>query len=151
MQKIGLFLGILLTGCIATCQQTGSEAKKTALTFSHDVAPILYEHCVYCHHPGDIAPMSLLTYKEVRPWAAAIRQAVVSRKMPPWLADPAVGHWSNDPRFSEADIRTIRAWVEGPKAGGRSQRHASPAEFSGRLEDRQARCCDLDSGAYLGS
>jgi hypothetical protein len=62
--------------------------------------------------------MSLLTYKDVRPWTAAIREAVVSRKMPPWLADPAIGQWSNDPRLSDAEIRTIRTWVEGPKLEG---------------------------------
>jgi hypothetical protein len=87
-------------------------------TFSHDVAPILYQHCVQCHHPGDIAPMSLLTYKDARPWAAAIREAVVSRKMPPWGADPHVGQWSNDPRLSAAEIETIKSWTEGRKLEG---------------------------------
>ncbi|HCC59327.1 MAG TPA: thiol-disulfide isomerase, partial [Solibacterales bacterium] len=57
-------------------------------TFSHDVAPILYQHCVSCHHATDIAPMSLITYQEVKPWAAAIKEAVILRKMPPWKADP---------------------------------------------------------------
>jgi hypothetical protein len=56
-------------------------------TFSRDVAPILYKHCAQCHHANDIAPMSLLTYKEVRPWAASVREAVVLRRMPPWKAD----------------------------------------------------------------
>jgi hypothetical protein len=88
------------------------------LTFSHDVAPILYQHCVACHHPNDIAPMSLLTYKEARPWAAAIRQAVVSGKMPPWKADPHFGKWSNDPRLSDAEIAVIKRWVDGPKLEG---------------------------------
>ncbi len=87
-------------------------------TFSHDVAPILYQHCVRCHHPGDIAPMSLLTYKDARPWAAAMREAVVSRKMPPWGADPTVGHWSNDPRLSAAEIETIKNWAAGQKLEG---------------------------------
>ena len=95
------------------------------LTFSHDVAPILYQHCVKCHHPGDIAPMSLLTYKDVRPWAAAIREAVVSRKMPPWGADPHIGQWSNDPRLSAAEIETIRNWTDGKKLEG--DPHQAPA------------------------
>ncbi|MBV9269153.1 MAG: cytochrome c [Acidobacteriaceae bacterium] len=106
----------LLAASVALAQ-TGAPDKRP-LTFSHDVAPILYKHCVACHHPGDIAPMSLMTYQDARPWAAAIRQAVVSRKMPPWLADPAVGQWSNDPRLSDAEIQTIRSWVEGPKLEG---------------------------------
>jgi hypothetical protein len=62
--------------------------------------------------------MSLLTYQEVRPWAAAIREAVVARQMPPWRADPQVGHWSNDPRLSEAEIEVIRNWTQGEKLEG---------------------------------
>jgi len=83
------------------------------VTFNKDVAPILYAHCAVCHHPNDIAPMSLLTYGEVRPWAAAIREAVVQRVMPPWHADPHIGEYINDPRLSEQDIATIDAWVKG--------------------------------------
>jgi mono/diheme cytochrome c family protein len=88
------------------------------VTFTHDVAPILYKHCVACHHPNDIAPMSLLTYREARPWAAAIKQAVVTGKMPPWKADPHFGKWSNDSRLNEAEIQTIVAWVNGSKLEG---------------------------------
>ncbi len=54
-----------------------------SVTFNKDVAPILYKNCVACHHANDIAPMSLMTYKEARPWGAAIREAVVRRVMPP--------------------------------------------------------------------
>lgn len=92
----------------------GSAALLAArdVTFRGDVAPILYTHCVSCHHPNDIAPMSLLTYKEARPWAAAIQEAVVSRKMPPWKADPHYGKWANDPSLSQAELDTIRAWVQ---------------------------------------
>jgi hypothetical protein len=79
-------------------------------TFSKDVAPILYAHCSMCHHPDDIAPMSLLTYEEVRPWAVAIREAVLSRKMPPWHADSRFGHFSNDARLSESEIGVLDAW-----------------------------------------
>lgn len=88
-----------------------SQAANTP-TFSKDIAPIFYEHCVGCHRPNDIAPMSLLTYKDARPWAAAVRQAVVLRKMPPWYADPHYGKFANDPRLSEAEIQTITEWVK---------------------------------------
>ncbi len=88
------------------------------VTFTHDIAPILYQHCVGCHHPNDIAPMSLLTYKDARPWAASIREAIVSGKMPPWKADPHFGKWSNDPRLSAAEIATITAWIESGKVEG---------------------------------
>ena len=87
-------------------------------TFSHDVAPILYKHCVGCHHPNDIAPMSLLTYHDARPWAAAIKEAVLTGKMPPWKADPAYGRWSNDARLSEAEKSTLVAWANGQKLEG---------------------------------
>lgn len=117
MRKQQLIFSFLLGASMAIAQTSAPDSNKP-ITFSHDVAPILYKHCVSCHHPGDIAPMSLLTYKEARPWAAAIQEAVVSRKMPPWMADPAVGHWSNDPRLSDAEIQTIRAWVGGSKAEG---------------------------------
>lgn len=90
----------------------------TEVTFSRDVAPILYRHCVSCHHANDIAPMSLMSYKEARPWAAAIKEAVLLRKMPPWKADPHYGQWSNDSSLTAAEIETIRAWVEGGKLEG---------------------------------
>ena len=92
-----------------------------------DVEPILREHCQGCHQPGEVAPMSLRTYDEVRPWARAIRRAVASRAMPPWFADPAIGTFRNDPRLSDAEIETVVSWVEGgaphgpgPEAGAAS-------------------------------
>ncbi len=95
-----------------------AQAAASPPTFSRDIAPILYKHCAGCHHANDIAPMSLLTYQEVRPWAAAIKEAVVTRKMPPWMADPHVGRWSNDSSLTEAEIAAIKAWVEGGKLEG---------------------------------
>ena len=69
---------------IALC---GTLSAATAPTFSKDVAPILQQNCQSCHRPGEPAPFSLMSYKEARPWAAAIKEAVVSRKMPPYCAD----------------------------------------------------------------
>jgi mono/diheme cytochrome c family protein len=108
-------LGLLLLA--AGNLLSGGEVKPQ-VTFNKDVAPILYAHCVVCHRPKDIAPMSLLTYEEARPWAAAIRQAVVQRTMPPWHADPHTGDYINDPRLSDQDIATIVNWVKnGMKEG----------------------------------
>lgn len=87
-------------------------------TYSHDVAPILYKHCAACHHSNDIAPMSLMTYQEVKPWAAAIKEAVLTRNMPPWKADPHVGKWSNDPSLTPGEIAILKAWAEGGKPEG---------------------------------
>jgi mono/diheme cytochrome c family protein len=92
--------------------QAATQPDAEAVTFTKDLAPILYQHCAVCHRPNDIAPMSLLTYKETRPWAAAIRQAVVQRIMPPWHANPDVGEYLNDLRLTDAQITTIVRWVE---------------------------------------
>ena len=105
-QVITVLIGLTAFAMLATT--TGSTS---TVTFSKDVAPILYKSCAECHRPGEIAPMSLLTYKEVRPWAKSIRERVVERSMPPWSADPKYGHWANDPRLSEKEINTIVEWV----------------------------------------
>ena len=93
----------------------GAEAAQTstAPTFSKDVAPVLYQKCVACHRAGEIGPMSLIAYKDVRPWAASIRDKVASRVMPPWHADPHYGSFRNDRSLSTSEIDTIVKWVDG--------------------------------------
>jgi mono/diheme cytochrome c family protein len=91
----------------------GLAKSKASVTFNKDVAPILFKNCVECHRPGEAAPMSLLSYKEARPWARSIREKVVSREMPPWHADPRVGQFSNDISLTQDQIDTITAWVDG--------------------------------------
>jgi hypothetical protein len=76
------------------------------------VAPILYRRCAECHRAGDIAPMSLITYDEVRPWGKSIKKAVAAGDMPPWDASPAVGHFKNDISLPKSEIDTIVAWVD---------------------------------------
>jgi len=88
--------------------------------FNRDVLPILRNHCQACHRPGEIAPMPLITYADIRPWAKAIREAVTLRRMPPWFADPQFGHFSNDPSLSAAEIATIQSWVEAGAPAGSS-------------------------------
>src|SRR5580700_2560246 len=82
----------------------------TTPVFSKDIAPILFNRCVECHRSGEVAPMPLTSYKEVRPWAKAIRDRVVARSMPVWLADPHFGSFRNDPRLSQTEIDTIARW-----------------------------------------
>jgi len=82
------------------------------LEFHKDIEPLLQAHCQTCHRPGEIGPMPLLTYEQARPWAKSIRQAVVTRKMPPWFADNSVQHYSNDSSLSAAEIETIERWVD---------------------------------------
>ncbi len=95
-----------------------ARAADAPVTFTKDVAPILYKSCVECHRPTMFAPMSLLTYDEARPYARSIKQRVVGRIMPPWGADPAHGEFKNDPRLSQAEIDTIAAWVDGGAVKG---------------------------------
>jgi hypothetical protein len=89
-----------------------------APAFYHDVLPILQSRCQQCHRPGEIAPMSFVTYRETRPWARAIRDAVRSRKMPPWFADPCCGKFANDPTLTPAEIETLAAWADSGAAAG---------------------------------
>lgn len=108
------------------------------VTFTGDVATILQENCQNCHRPGAIAPMSLLTYEEVRPWAPMIREKVVAREMPPYAYDTDVGiqELKEDWRLSEDDIKTIVAWVdEGTPMGDPAvlpppRDFADPADFN---------------------
>jgi hypothetical protein len=76
-----------------------------------DAGVILEKHCVPCHHAGGIAPMRLDSYEAARPWAKAIREAVLTRKMPPWLADPAYGKFANDRSLTRLEIDTLAAWA----------------------------------------
>ena len=94
-------------------------------TFNRDVLPILQRNCQVCHRPGEIGPMPLLTYGETRPWAKAIKAAVLKRTMPPWFADPHYGHFLNDRMLKEQEIATIVSWVDAgaPEA-------SSPVEMS---------------------
>jgi hypothetical protein len=90
-------------------------------TFYRDVLPVLQTHCQECHRPAEIAPMPFVTYHETRPWAKAIRDAVRSRKMPPWFADPCCGKFSNDRSLSAAEIETLAAWADSGAAQGNEQ------------------------------
>src|ERR1041385_5708545 len=96
---------------LALCAGLGA-LQAADITFSKDIAPIFYQRCVTCHHPNDIAPMSLLTYRDARPWAKSIREAVATKKMPPWYADSHYGVFQNDPTLSKAEIDKISAWVD---------------------------------------
>src|SRR5499426_933929 len=101
----------------------------TQVTFTKDVAPILRKNCQTCHRPGEIAPMSFLTYQETRPWAKAIKAAVVARQMPPWFADPAYGHFANDKNLSASDVKTLVAWADSGATEGNAKDKPAPVAF----------------------
>ena len=86
-------------------------AAQPRVTFTRDVAPIIFEHCASCHRPGEIAPFSLLSFEEVRPRAAAIARVTGTREMPPWKPEPGYGEFLGARRLTERQIDTIRQWV----------------------------------------
>src|SRR3954467_2796294 len=107
---------VLLLGSVAAIASVHAApaAVATTPTFTKDVAPIVFDKCVSCHRKGEVAPMTLTSYEEVRPWAKVIRNKVMSREMPPWFADPAhTLKTRNDRSLSQAQIETIAAWVDG--------------------------------------
>jgi hypothetical protein len=109
--QFGLYL-LLSTILARGSSEYQGPSLRNVPTFSKDVAPILFKNCTSCHRPGEIAPMSLLTYKDARPWARSIRQEVSLGQMPPWHADPAHGEFANDRRLSDADKEMIARWVD---------------------------------------
>ncbi|MFN0124635.1 MAG: c-type cytochrome [Blastocatellia bacterium] len=126
----------LLTGTflftLSGVRATGSKPSAKTVTYSRDVAPVLFRNCAGCHRPREAAPFSVLTYREVRPWAKSIREKVVKREMPPWSADPHYGEFVNDARLSQADIDLIAAWVDGgAKEGSARDLPPAPAFASG--------------------
>ena len=110
MNRAALTLLLLVPGSLAVAA-TGAAS---APTFNKDVAPILYRHCISCHRDGEVgAKLSLISYESARSKAAAIRDKVRARLMPPWPADPDGSlKFRNDARLSEAEIATLAAWVK---------------------------------------
>ena len=138
----GLVAGLLMFSPPAALAQ--DEA-----TFSRDVAPILQQRCQTCHRTGQMAPMSLVTFDEVRPWARAIRTKVVERSMPPWHIDKTIGiqEFENDISLSDAEIDTINRWVDaGAPRGNPADMPPAvdwPSDEIWRLEERYGRPPDL--------
>src|SRR3981081_3892376 len=121
------FKGALLT--LAVSAVVVAAPSSCSVTYYKDVAPIVQNRCQECHRPGEVAPMSFMTYDEARPWAKAIRQAVITKKMPPWFADPHFGKLSNDRSLSQSAMDTLVAWADsGAKAGDKKDAPA-PREF----------------------
>src|SRR5215470_1691170 len=122
---IPLYVGLCAIALASRAHEPSSGAE---VTYYKDVAPILQKNCIVCHRPNDIAPMSLMTYDEVLPFARMIRENVVQRKMPPWHADPAFGEFGNDARLTDEEIATIDAWVKGGSKRGEpdANPHDSP-------------------------
>jgi mono/diheme cytochrome c family protein len=115
----------------AFAQSSKQGSGQGQVTFAKDVAPIFKEHCVTCHRFGSIAPMSLMTYEEARPWARSIRAKVVDREMPPWHIDRKVGNttFKDDPSLTDSQVKTIARWVDEGAPMGNPADMPAPRKF----------------------
>jgi hypothetical protein len=138
IRGIALTVAVATVGAFGTVVAGGASQEprvpptESAPTFSADVAPIMYRKCVSCHRPGEIAPMSFITYQDVRPWARSIREKVLAREMPPWDADPQHGKFRNDRSLTQQEIDTIVKWANaGARQGNPSDMPALPKFAAG--------------------
>src|SRR5438552_1121852 len=100
------------TACLLAAPASAQNAAGSAPTWNKDVAPIVFANCITCHRPGEVAPMSLLTYGDARPWAKGMKAKVSAHQMPPWFADPRYGKFENKRGLTEAQIATLVAWAD---------------------------------------
>jgi hypothetical protein len=124
-----LAAALVITGAPAVYAQSPAPARQ--VTFTKDVAPILQRSCQNCHRPGSIAPMSLLTYEDARPWARSMKNRVSQRQMPPWHVDRAIGirKFKDDPSLSDAEVATIVGWVDAGAPRGNPADMPAPRVF----------------------
>jgi hypothetical protein len=99
------------------------------VTFTRDVLPILQKNCQTCHRAGQVAPMSLVSYQDARPWARAIKNAVTRRTMPPWFADPNYGHFTNDRSLKQSEIDTLVKWADTGAVEGDLKEAPDPVQW----------------------
>ena len=131
----------LLTGAVPL---SASAQGTSPPTFAKDVAPILFENCVTCHRAGEVAPMSLTTYAEVRPWARSIKTKVQTREMPPWHASVSESlPMRNDRSLSQAEITTIATWVDAGAPEGNAGDLPPPPTFHAGWQNPSGRAPDI--------
>ena len=125
-RRVMAAMGVVLGLGVLLSSEPAAQSSKAAPTYNRDVAPILYRSCAECHRPNQIAPMSLLSYQEARPWARAIKSKVTSREMPPWFADPHYGKFKNDKSLTQTEIDTLSAWADAGAPQGTGAAPAAP-------------------------
>src|SRR5579871_1981974 len=118
----------IVLAAIFGCSTTAAT-KPLAVTFDKDVLPIFQKRCQDCHRPGEAVPMPLITYQDARPWAKSIREAVLTKKMPPWFADPHFGKFSNDRSLNQSEIDTIVQWIDSGAPEGNAKDAPAPRRF----------------------
>ena len=122
-----MFRGLVCAALVAFPALVTAQTR--TVTYHEDVVPVLQKRCQACHRPGEAAPFSMLTYRDTRPWASAMKRAVASRQMPPWHADPAVGHFKNDRRLTQEEIDTISRWADNGAPEGDAQKAPAALAF----------------------
>ena len=125
----------------------------TRLTWSREISRIFYRSCTGCHREGGVAPMSLMKFEEARPWAVAIKEEVLNRRMPPWNAVKGFGEFKGDLSLTQDEISRIADWVEGGAPEGDPQLlpsgshiHSADAPAHGKVSQRIVR-----SGSVLST
>ena len=124
-----VWIGAFAVTTLGASDQYGQKPSNVP-TFARDVAPILFKNCTTCHRPGEIAPMSLLTYQDARPWAKAIRDKVADRQMPPWHADAPHGTFLNERGLTDAERETLIRWASGGAPLGDSKDMPPAPEYA---------------------
>jgi hypothetical protein len=123
--RVVVIFGVLILG------SSPPASARQVPTFTKDVAPILYKNCSQCHRPNEVAPMPLMTYDEVRPWARSIKSKVLKKEMPPWGVDRSTLKFSNDRQMSDTEIATIVRWVDGGAPKGSEADLLPPPSYPG--------------------
>ncbi len=134
--KVAVLLGVLrimriepVVGGMLCAFVTFAATGPSSVRFTKDVAPVLEKNCQGCHRPGEAAPFPLLTYEQARPWAKAMKEAVLLKKMPPWFADPHYGKFSNDRSLSQKEVDTLAAWADAGAPQGDPKDMPPPLDF----------------------
>ncbi len=116
-------------GCFLTLPETEIEPLPPQVTFAEHIAPILYQKCATCHHPGDIGPFPLLTYNDAKRWAKEIKYYTERRLMPPWKPTPGFGKFKNENYLTDEEIALIARWVDSGAPAGDLSRAPKPPKF----------------------
>ena len=129
--RIGSVLAAALAAAAPALAGAQAATGAAEVTFTKDIVPILQRSCQVCHRQGEMAPMSLVTYQEVRPWARAIKSRVIAREMPPWHVDKNIGiqSFKDDPSLSDEEIAMVAAWVDNGAPQGDAADLPPPVEF----------------------
>jgi len=126
---VAFSIALIVMAWLTSTPTPAAQESGPAVTYHKDIVPVLQKNCQTCHRPDQIGPFSMLTYRETRPWAKAIKAAVFSKAMPPWFADPRYGHFNNDRSLKQAEIDLIAKWVDSGAPEGDLKTAPAPIEW----------------------